>query len=263
MGEAFLYGNGGGVNLNFKIVGGTTQPTTNFENTIWVNTNEKITTWSFSITEPSSPTPGMIWFVIGSMSQAGFNALKKNSINLQPNAAKQYISGEWQSKVAKTWQNGEWIDWAYYMFKSGYGFSDGFTGFQADWISENSYTEERIKITIYKDDGYHSNYFVSKEPIDLTDYSTAYLTGLTVSHYGASGYSTSIRYGFGKTIDSSGTDYTTYIDTPEPNGEYITNGMITIDIKDADGEYYLKGYFNCSDEDETNFTTRIENIYFI
>lgn len=43
---------GGGDNLNFKIVGGTAQPSNPKENTIWVNTNTAIHAWDFSATEP-------------------------------------------------------------------------------------------------------------------------------------------------------------------------------------------------------------------
>lgn len=43
---------GGGDNLNFKIVGGTAQPSNPKENTIWVNTSTAIHAWDFSATEP-------------------------------------------------------------------------------------------------------------------------------------------------------------------------------------------------------------------
>lgn len=42
----------GGTSLNFKVVGGTTEPTNHKENMIWVNTSNKITGWYFSATQP-------------------------------------------------------------------------------------------------------------------------------------------------------------------------------------------------------------------
>lgn len=45
-------GSGSGEGLNFKVVGGTTQPASPKENTIWVNTDTEITSWDFSVTEP-------------------------------------------------------------------------------------------------------------------------------------------------------------------------------------------------------------------
>lgn len=52
-----IYGNsvggGSGSNgLNFKVVGGTTQPTNPCENTIWVDTDIDITSWFFDDYNP-------------------------------------------------------------------------------------------------------------------------------------------------------------------------------------------------------------------
>ena len=52
MGSVALHGFGSGAPLNFKIVGGTTEPTNPKENMIWVNTDQKITGWNFSATDP-------------------------------------------------------------------------------------------------------------------------------------------------------------------------------------------------------------------
>ena len=47
-----IYVLGGGDNLNFKVVNGTTQPGSPKENTLWVNTSEAIHAWDFSATAP-------------------------------------------------------------------------------------------------------------------------------------------------------------------------------------------------------------------
>ena len=61
MADCFITRRGGGgiAGLNFKVVGGTTQPTNPKENTIWVNTNTDITSWVFSAGQPESPTEGL------------------------------------------------------------------------------------------------------------------------------------------------------------------------------------------------------------
>ena len=100
-----------GAGLNFKVVGGTTQPNDPKENTIWVNTSEEITGWAFSVSAPASPSGGMVWFEIGLSSVVAFNALKKNRINVYPVSVKQYVSGNWQNKTAKSYQNGAWVNW--------------------------------------------------------------------------------------------------------------------------------------------------------
>ena len=80
-----IYVLGGGNNLNFKVVGGTSEPANPEENTIWVNTDEEIVAWQFG----DYPNPG--WeepegkvFIntktTSDVSSPSFNALKKNGI---------------------------------------------------------------------------------------------------------------------------------------------------------------------------------------
>lgn len=68
---------GGGMSLNFMVVGSNTAPGNPDSNVIWVKTDYKINGWEFLATEPNSPIDGMIWFPIGTSSVVGFNALKK------------------------------------------------------------------------------------------------------------------------------------------------------------------------------------------
>lgn len=111
---------GGGGGLNFKVVGGTSQPTNPRENTIWVNTNTSITSYVFSVTQPTGSS-GMVWFQIGTSSSVPFNALKKNTLRVYPMSCKQYVSGSWVAKTAKTYLSSTWTAWAVelYFVKSG------------------------------------------------------------------------------------------------------------------------------------------------
>lgn len=104
-------GGGGGGSLNYKVVGGTSAPSSPKKTTIWVNTEVEITSHVFSATQPTSPVAGMVWFPTGASSQISFNALKKNCIEICPIDCKQYINGTWANKFAKTYQNGAWLDW--------------------------------------------------------------------------------------------------------------------------------------------------------
>lgn len=54
MGEAFIVRRGGGSQLNFRVIGGTVQPTSAKENDIWVNTDADITGWAISAEQPTS-----------------------------------------------------------------------------------------------------------------------------------------------------------------------------------------------------------------
>lgn len=103
---------GGGGGLNYKVIGGTSKPEGSVkENTIWVDTNTKITSHVFSATQPENPDDGMVWFQTGMSSNAAFNALKKNSIEVYPTGCKQYVADAWAAKTAETYMNGKWVDW--------------------------------------------------------------------------------------------------------------------------------------------------------
>lgn len=124
MGKGFKSGAGGGTALNFRFVGGTTQPDSAKENTIWVNTDQKITGWHFSITQPENMAEGELWLVCGASSNVAFNALKRNTIQVYPMYAKQWVSGALVERTAKTYQNGAWVDWTveYVMIPGGSAF---------------------------------------------------------------------------------------------------------------------------------------------
>ena len=111
MAKGFKHGAGGANPLNFKVVGNP-QPGNPKENTIWLNTDVKITGWSFSAAEPEAPQEGMVWVLVDQrISPVGFNALKKNGIQVYPFQAKQYIGSAWVEKTAQSYQNGGWADW--------------------------------------------------------------------------------------------------------------------------------------------------------
>lgn len=100
-----------GAELNFEVVGGTSAPSSPNENTIWVNTDESVTEYYFSATQPESAKPGAVWITIGTSSHYAFNALKENGIQVYPLSASQYVSGEWVDKTTKIYQSGAWVYW--------------------------------------------------------------------------------------------------------------------------------------------------------
>ena len=111
MGTGFKHGAGGAGPLNFKVRGTVQAPENPGENTIWVHTEVSVSSYIFSAEEPAAPAEGAVWFAIGTSSTVRFNALKKNGIHVYPIAAKQYVGGAWMEVRAKSFQNGEWVDW--------------------------------------------------------------------------------------------------------------------------------------------------------
>lgn len=103
---------GGSGGLNFKIVGGTSEPSATHENTIWVNTSVAITGYVFSAEAPASPTAGMVWIATGATSPVAFNALKKNGIFVYPNAVKQYVNGVWKNVAAHCYTGEKWVQFS-------------------------------------------------------------------------------------------------------------------------------------------------------
>lgn len=116
------FGGSGGVALNFKVVGNP-KPVAPSENTIWVDTDEKITGWVFSAAQPETAKDGIIWFSTGASENTKFDALKKNSLIICPIRARQYTGGTWSDRDAEIYQSGAWkpIIGTKYLFKQGEG----------------------------------------------------------------------------------------------------------------------------------------------
>lgn len=109
-----------GGELNFKVVGGTTEPKNPKENMIWVNTNVEITEYAFNVEEPVDPIAGMVWIVTGQKSPTNFNVLKDSNINITIQYVKQYDGTAWINKSAAIYQENTWKDcWDLNVFKNG------------------------------------------------------------------------------------------------------------------------------------------------
>ena len=125
----------GGAGLNFKIVGGTTQPVSPKENTIWINTDANIGECQFSETKPTVRTDGSqlqdgdIWLGINIKDGVLITAEKKNNIQVNISYCKQYISGNFVEKEVTVFVNNEWVKPRNFIFdgyktKAEYTFSE-------------------------------------------------------------------------------------------------------------------------------------------
>lgn len=178
---------GAGAGLNFKVVGGTTEPVSPSENMIWVNTEVAISSYMFAAVEPTSPAEGMVWISVGISSTVAFNALKKNGIQVYPIAAKQYVDGAWVSVPAKSYQNGEWVNWATYLYDSG----DRCTDITGGWISEGmtyasnnectpataSISDSNNQMVITMEKNWRTGVVWTAKTVDLTRFKTIEIAG--------------------------------------------------------------------------------------
>lgn len=120
---------GGGGGLNFKVIPNP-QPSTAKENTIWVDT-DKINNYYFSAEQPENMVDYDIWFQIGTSSAVAFSATKKNTVMVYPISAKQYVSGAWVDKTAKSYQGGKWAEWSIIVLSDGVDNTGGWVWYNA------------------------------------------------------------------------------------------------------------------------------------
>lgn len=177
MAKGFKHGAGGGTSLNFKVIGNP-QPETAKDNTIWVDTDVKITGWNFNAAQPETAEEGMVWFTTSTSSTAPFNALKKNGIMVYPMSAKQYINGAWVNKTAKTYQGGKWVDWVVYVVPS-----NTFTWFSNNTVRGNVTKNSDNSVTV---NCTSTNYYVmafTNQTFDLTGFNKMIVTYTSTSGY--------------------------------------------------------------------------------
>lgn len=246
----------GGAALNFKVVGGTTQPENPSENTIWLNTAAEITSWEFSSTEPTVASEGLVWIKTGAASAAPFNALKKNVLSVYVLGCLQYEGGAWAKKTATIYQNGAWQSFLLYLLDGAdLCLLNGGTWSGTDWSITGGtgwsktaprYTDEGIVINNPSSTNNVKYSVTGKQgAVDMTVYDTLTLVyditvkttdllifAVTSSKMNIYTGSTAARIilGSGQAVGS----YTQTIDVSELNGEYyfafglLRQGAITL-----------------------------------
>ncbi|MDD2954952.1 MAG: hypothetical protein PHD67_01410 [Oscillospiraceae bacterium] len=118
---------GGGTRLNYEVTGGTAQPESPKENTIWVNTGAVVTDVIFSVGQPSARTDGTplqggeIFVKTGNASNVPFKALlkKDEAMMVYPQAAYQWDGSAWVRRDSRTYQNGGWKNWGILYYDNG------------------------------------------------------------------------------------------------------------------------------------------------
>jgi len=229
-----------GAELNFKVVGDITAPTSPSENTIWVNTENEITEWFFSANEPETPIENMVWFITGTKSNSEFNALKENSIQVYPLSAVQYISGAWVEVNTQIYQDGQWMSWILYLYKNGNTFDD-LTGGFVTYGSSFTLGETGISVSCRGTSGVCR----TANPIDLTNISTLYctLTGITTSTSTTKHFAFSVWSTAPTAYTGSGDVYESYTSLGATGSDKVT---LILDVSRIRGEKYIgvEGFSN-------------------
>jgi hypothetical protein len=233
----------GGAGLNFKVVGGTVQPTGR-ENLIWVNTDTEVADWVFSAAQPDG-VEGRVWFITGTSSGTAFNAVKKNGLWVYPSNCKQYVSGAWVDKAAKTYQNGEWKDWETSLYDQGTvsALGTGLNSNSCNWYTGTTYYDiANIQrgadyIRFYSSDTYsHGIAIWTTSKVDLTNFTSlkAYVSQAT-SNVANKAY---FYLYASSTLPSNTSSYSSRVAAA---ATALANGIgtITTDLSAVTGSYYV------------------------
>ena len=236
MGKGFKHGGGSAPSdvLNFKIVGGQTQPSDPKENTIWVNTHYDVKTWDVSPTEPSRAVNanGDVWLKTDPYGAMAFNALKKNCIQVQLGSAYVYSNG-WVECDAAVYQNGKWnslvIPWDGYYFKDGNQYNAVTGGWTTDgWSNDGSVTVGST-IVLSSATGKAARVGTAKM-IDLTNVNKIWCDSPNGMNGAYNGGYLCIK----NTKDIPGSPFRSAI--------INTAGAVSLDVSSVSGEYYIYVY---------------------
>lgn len=250
MAKGFKHGGGGGAaaSLNFKVVGGTSRPSSPGENTVWVNTDTAVSSWVLSPVEPEA-AEGLVWISMGSASAAAFNALKKNGIMIYPIAAKQYVDGAWANKAAEIYRNGAWQSFsteAVYLYLPG-DVCEGVTGgYVAAGLSETgSNSNVSVPAVTYGDESmvilpgkgsisstsvtYKGGIVRTEKKIDISGFSTLTFEG-SVEGISTSTGKLSIWSEIGSAQNANRVKYADLVNGSDP---------IVLDVSNLEGSYYV------------------------
>ena len=242
----FNMSGGGGAALNFKVMGGTAEPSNHAENTIWIDTDAKITGWLFSSHQPENPAEGMVWIATGSASNAEINALKKNVIMVYPLSAKHYINGAWVDKTVKSYQGGEWVDlWNGSLYDSG----NEYTEITGGWVAEGKamgnwegargvgtpvLTKHSDNMVFSVSSNGNGAMFYTKNKINLANYTTLHLE-CTLNTPNAVGY----EHWHNLNIWTSIGDYYTSNRAATTDLHGTGDATRTIDVSNLNSSYYI------------------------
>lgn len=228
---------GGGASLNFGVKAYSTESVllaaTPKENTIGIITTTAINGWEFAAVEPMEPVEGMVWISTGTSSPVQFNALKKNEIAVYPLSVKQYVSGAWVDKTAKSYQGGKWVDWIVWLYNKG----DEFTSLTGGWEEKHYGTDstkkgivkgaDRITVSIARTSGVHQESIAGT--VNAVDLANVNFIRANIAGYTSNGSAKYNRIGV----------YADSIREPAAYANPGADGTVELDISALTGLHYV------------------------
>lgn len=235
---------------NFNIVGGTTKPTIQTDNTIWINTEYSITGYAISEEQPSEAYDGMIWIKTGTTDVYKFSVFEHNTLIACPSTAFQYRNERWTSVTAIRYN----ADGSYDRWGDGIIFDNDYT--DRTWtITPESKSYEKPAFGLTTSDGANilcignvlnestKGTVLTTDVIDLSDRDT--LT-VTISKVGNSyGASATLYVGVWPAISGSSSDMVAGTSAHFSSSSSVPR-VKTVNVADLDGLYHIGFYFSYS-----------------
>lgn len=253
----------GGAGLNFKIVGGTTQPASPKENTIWVNTDLEITGWGFG-TEPADYlTTGGVWIKTSTNGNVEFNALKKNGICIYPQSCMQWDGTKYVSKDVKVYKNGQWLALKIWFLQGGEPYRDATGGWAVIDAPNGAHQPATIDgdgITFLTTSNTYRE-IATVLPVDFTNINTLYFSVPRISLSGGDyrrfsmGINSTRTHKLVNNNEAEGWLVEKFIKDPQP----AANLLYSLDTSSVNTECYILAVTGCGGG--TTLTVVINEIY--
>lgn len=252
-----LHGFGGGEekDLNFEVVGGTTNPINPTENMIWINTDVvDIPAYYFQVEQPENMSDGDVWFISDSYGAGvtAFNLSKNNTVMVYPFEVNQMINGTLVVKQAKIWQNNEWVDFtpvSLYLYNSGDNCIDITGGWESKALPNAALSVSDItggvKIIQYTSGG--TGVYKTKNKVSLKGYNSLFFTGTINRPNAYTGNPMGIRIYSDMGSNVSANVVAEYIPPVKENN--IFDDVLMIDISTLNESYYI-AFFITSDNNK-------------
>lgn len=209
-----------GIDLNFEIVNGKTQPENPKENTIWVQTDNDIGGWIFSPTKPENVVDGTVWFRTITSGKYEFNALPENTINIVFGTVEQYDynTNAWTVVPSYIYQNEQWTE----CVVRNYLIKDGVTEYTLQETYYGEYTQGNGYIKFGS--GTYGASAIYINDVDLTDYDIIVVKGAFDANSSlriwASSASPSYDHGGSASVTLDTTSNVTFLNVENFNGIY-------------------------------------------
>ena len=128
IGKTNAGGGSGGSGLSLRVLGGTTQPTSPREGTIWVNTSVEKPDYIISGSQPESPVSGLVWIKLGSAG-VSLPVDKKGTLAIPLAGCAVWNGSAWDNVDAWVYAGGKWVQFSQHIlivYAAG-KLADGFT----------------------------------------------------------------------------------------------------------------------------------------